>query len=311
MSLRDWARLVRLPNLPTPLADIGLGVVIALTLGNRVEPIPALLIGVASLLLYAAGMVLNDWCDREEDAKWRPDRPIPAGSIRPLQALLAGLAMAGGGLAFTGLVDFGSINHSGSFPVAICLTGMILFYDAWAKGTPLGPLAMGACRGLNVLLGATVGSPALRLTGIDPLVLFLPVVNSFLYISGVTWFARTEERQSRPLQLGLATLVILLALGLACILPFITESGFETPTQAAVPLSLMGVILLVLSPKLFAAWKLGTPQSVQSAVGWLLAFYIPFQSAQASALIGPWGILILALFPLVLLLRRWRWMKAT
>ena len=34
-----------------------------------------------------------------------------------------------------------------------CWPPCILLYDAWLKRTPLGPLAMGACRMLNVLLG--------------------------------------------------------------------------------------------------------------------------------------------------------------
>ena len=37
--------------------------------------------------------------------------------------------------------------------VAALLATAILLYDAWLKRTPLGPLAMGACRMLNVLLG--------------------------------------------------------------------------------------------------------------------------------------------------------------
>ena len=44
--------------------------------------------------------------------------------------------------------------------VAALLAACILLYDAWLKRTPLGPLAMGGCRMLNVLLGmSALGVP--------------------------------------------------------------------------------------------------------------------------------------------------------
>ena len=41
--------------------------------------------------------------------------------------------------------------------VAMLLAGCIVLYDAVLKRTPLAPLAMGACRMLNVLLGMSLG----------------------------------------------------------------------------------------------------------------------------------------------------------
>ncbi len=63
--LQPYAQLVRLPNLPTAVADILLGV---LATGALVEPgrWPVyLLLMPASACLYCGGMVWNDFFDRE------------------------------------------------------------------------------------------------------------------------------------------------------------------------------------------------------------------------------------------------------
>ena len=308
MSPKDWARLVRLPNLPTPLADIGLGLSASLALGQRVTPVAVLLVAAGSVCLYAAGMVLNDWCDHREDALTRPERPIPSGVIQAPTALLAGLALLVLGVLFPGLTALVSDIRPNPGAIATCLAGLILVYDAWAKHTPLGPLAMGACRGMNVLLGASAGGFSLPA---DFSVLLLPAAAATLYIAGVTWFARTEEKTSNPLHLRAATLVIGTGLALAACTPFFIPAGFEKPAGLLLSVGLMGLLLWMLLPKLLRANRERTPRSVQSAVGWMIALYIPLQASQATGLVGPWGLLILPLFGLVLLLRRWRWLKAT
>ena len=44
--------------------------------------------------------------------------------------------------------------------VATALTGCILAYDGFLKKTPLGPLAMGACRFFNLLMAMSAGEPS-------------------------------------------------------------------------------------------------------------------------------------------------------
>ena len=106
----------------------------------------------ASSLLYIAGVVLNDVFDLEIDRRERPERPMPSGRVsldaaRRLgwRLLVLGVALGTGAVFFTGQLRPGV--------VAALLATVILLYDAWLKRTPLGPLAMGACRMLNVLLG--------------------------------------------------------------------------------------------------------------------------------------------------------------
>ena len=309
MNLKDWARITRLPNLPTPLADIGLGVSASLAMGLPLNLLAASIAGLASVCLYAAGMVLNDWCDQTEDSKTRPERPIPSGGITSLAAFSVGIALLVTGVSLAAALSFLQIGTSTtSLAVAISLAGMILFYDAWAKHTPLGPLAMGACRGLNVLLGASIQGLQ---SGPDSVVVWLPAAISTLYIAGVTGFAKTEEITSDSLHLKFATGVITLALAMAATVPLLTSAVYENPMDLALPWVLMAVLLWILVPKLLRANRQLSPSAVQAAVGWMIALYIPLQTFQACGLIGPQGLAILPLFGIVLLLRRWRWLQAT
>src|SRR5690606_22085330 len=81
-TLRAWAELLRLPALFSVPGDALAG---AAAIGVRPGRGTLLAIG-SSLCLYEAGMALNDWADRAEDAVDRPHRPIPSGRIHPTAA---------------------------------------------------------------------------------------------------------------------------------------------------------------------------------------------------------------------------------
>ncbi|WP_252541993.1 UbiA family prenyltransferase, partial [Streptomyces sp. RO-S4] len=89
-----WAELVRLPALFTVPGDTLAGMAAA---GRTPGPRALLPVG-SSLCLYAAGMVLNDWADRAEDAVERPHRPLPSGRVRPAAAFAAACGLTGAGL---------------------------------------------------------------------------------------------------------------------------------------------------------------------------------------------------------------------
>src|SRR5262249_12135670 len=93
------------------------------------------------------------------------------------------------------------------------LVAAIFLYDGWLKRTWAGPLAMGACRFLNVLLGLSVAASWVGAWGI----LLALVVG--LYIVGVTWFARTEAVESERHVLGLAALVMMAAALMSLVVP--------------------------------------------------------------------------------------------
>ncbi len=138
--LRSWLRLLRVGTLLSPAADVVAGAcVVALpwsaALGRAM---------LASVLVYAAGMVLNDHADRAEDARQRPERPIPSGAIRPATALAVGLSLLCGGVAISPWWPW----HAG-------LAIGVLAYDYVLKPrAPLAVAGMGLLRGGNLLAGA-------------------------------------------------------------------------------------------------------------------------------------------------------------
>src|SRR5207249_291792 len=84
----DPAATVRLPNVFTAFADIGLGILAtwqltpeAFALGELGWVWSALFLMAASGCLYCAGMVFNDVFDLEQDKRERPSRPIPSGRV--------------------------------------------------------------------------------------------------------------------------------------------------------------------------------------------------------------------------------------
>ncbi|MET9775917.1 SCO3242 family prenyltransferase [Streptomyces sp. NPDC006367] len=139
-----WAELLRLPALFTVPGDALAGAAAA---GARPGPRTLLAIG-SSLCLYEAGMALNDWADRAEDAVERPHRPIPSGRVRPAAALTAAGVLTGAGLALAAGAGRPALA------VATPLAATVWAYDLALKHTPAGPVAMAAARGLDLLLGA-------------------------------------------------------------------------------------------------------------------------------------------------------------
>lgn len=148
-SLRDLAELVRAPALLSVPGDLVAGGTAA-----RVSPHRTLGLVVASAALYSAGMAANDWADRELDAEERPERPIPEGRVAPSTALALAVGLTGAGLVVAAWA-----GGPRAAAVAVPLAGAVWTYDLVAKGTPAGPAVMGACRTLNVLLGASPGAP--------------------------------------------------------------------------------------------------------------------------------------------------------
>jgi hypothetical protein len=145
--MREYLELVRAPAALSVPGDVVAGAAAAGTLGLRTAGLAA-----ASVCLYWAGMAANDWADREVDARERPERPIPSGRVSPSDALTAA-----GWLTAAGLVVAGLAGGRRALAVAVPLAGAVWAYDLKLKQTPAGPAVMAACRGLDVLLGASDG----------------------------------------------------------------------------------------------------------------------------------------------------------
>ncbi|MES4902930.1 MULTISPECIES: SCO3242 family prenyltransferase [unclassified Streptomyces] len=179
---RAWAELLRLPALFTVPGD---GLAGAAAVAARPDRRTALAVG-CSLCLYEAGMALNDWADRAEDAVERPHRPLPSGRVRPAAALAAACALTAAGLALAARAGRPALA------VAVPLAATVWSYDLALKRTPAGPGAMAAARGLDLLLGAAATAGHIR-----------PALPSAALLSthtfAVTAVSRQETRYGTPL----------------------------------------------------------------------------------------------------------------
>ncbi|HEY8465835.1 MAG TPA: UbiA family prenyltransferase [Solirubrobacterales bacterium] len=148
-AARDVAELVRLPAVLSVPGDALVGAAASGQLRRPADMPRALGLSTASACLYLAGMALNDYADRELDARERPERPIPSGRVSPGFALgLAGALTAAGAAAAV------AADGRRALAVALPLAGAVWAYDLVLKPTPAGPVGMSACRALDVLLGA-------------------------------------------------------------------------------------------------------------------------------------------------------------
>lgn len=296
MRLLPYAQLLRIPNVFTAFADILLGALAAGTLLSRPLGSAALLL--ASGCLYCAGMVWNDYFDLAVDRRERPFRPLPSGKIPLGTARALGIGLLLAGLAFAGLAG-GSAEGWSSEPImmAAFLVAAIFAYDGWLKQTPVGPLSMGACRFLNVLLGTSLADPG-TLTAGHRLHLALVVG---LYIVGVTWFARNEAGRSSVTHLRGAAAVILGAslLGLA-----VAARRPEGQVTLAYPFLLTGFGFLIGIPLLKSIAQ-PEPKNVQAAIKQCIMGLVLLDAVLGTAYVGLPGLLIvLLLVPALLLGRR-------
>ena len=138
--LRIYAQLVRLPNVFTALADIGMAALVSGALPASWGMV--LLVAVASACLYCGGMVWNDYFDVEQDRRERPFRPIPSGRVSRREAaglggllLLAGLVCACLAVLLQNAGATGIPPALRGAPVVLVslLIGAILLYDGWLK----------------------------------------------------------------------------------------------------------------------------------------------------------------------------------
>nr|WP_236711749.1 UbiA family prenyltransferase [Streptomyces azureus] len=174
----------------------------------------------SSLCLYEAGMALNDWADREVDAVERPHRPLPSGRIRPAAALTAACVLTGAGLALAARAGRPALA------VAAPLAATVWAYDLTLKHTPAGPVAMGAARGLDLVLGAAATTGRIRQAVPSAALLGTHTL-------AVTTVSRQEARGGSPLApvAALATTALLTRL-VTHRLASLPESRRETAAQA-------------------------------------------------------------------------------
>jgi 4-hydroxybenzoate polyprenyltransferase len=302
MPFLPYARLLRLPNVFTAFADIALGLCATVALASPTVDGTWLLRAGALLLcsgcLYLAGMVWNDYFDLEEDRRDRPFRPLASGKISLATARWIGLALSLVGLAaaFVSGIDPAGWRPEGAIIAGVLMLAVVL-YDARIKRTPAGPLGMAACRFLNVLLGLSLADDTLL-----PWATRLHLAAAIgVYIIGVTWFARTEEKRSDPEALKAAACVLLAALVIALAVPVRVPAG----TSSVFFPYLLVVFGFVIGVPVVRAVRAPTPANVQAGVKRCILGLVGLDALLATAFVGVAGLAVLLLLPPALLLGKW------
>jgi len=295
MHLLPLARLLRLPNVFTAIADIGLGLCATAALSPASVDDSfwwkAALLLFASGCLYSAGMVWNDYFDFAEDKRDRPFRPLPSGRVSTRTAVLIGTALLCVGWSCAAVT-----SRAGAL-IGLLLVIAILLYDARIKRTAAAPIGMAFCRFLNVLLGLSLAdSAAIPLATRLHLALTIGV-----YIIGVTWFARTEERRSDPKVLVRAAAVMVVAALLALAAATRVPPGTSSPLF---PYVLVASGFWVGVP-VWSAIRKPTADRVQAAVKRSIFGLVVLDALLASVFVGTWGLLLILLLPPAILLGKW------
>jgi 4-hydroxybenzoate polyprenyltransferase len=300
-----WLRLMRLPNVFTAIADVAMGFLFVHRSIGDLERLVCVVLASASL--YTAGMVLNDVFDVKVDAKERPFRPLPSGQISLRSANILGwtLLVIGLGLGWlVGLLPGVAVAPAWrSGVIASLLAVCIVAYDGFLKHTPIGPLAMGSCRFLNVLLGMSAGQP-----GIESLVLsfgpgeLLVAAGVGTYILGVTWFARSEAGQSRAPVLVAAMTIMASGVAMLGASALFVRLGI----QREIFWLLLALLAFTVLRRCGVAAVDPQPQRVQAAVKHSILSLIWLDAATAVAVAGPaYGVAIAALLLPALVLGWW------
>ena len=181
-----YLKLGRVSNLPTVWTNAVGGVVLA----GRV-PDASVVLGTCTVfsLFYVGGMFLNDAMDRHVDARERPDRPIPSGAVRVIEVFAVGwLLLALGVLGVWLFARTHTLQSPLAYVLSALLVAVIVTYDAWHKGNPIGPLLMAACR---MLVYCTAAAMVTGRVSSDVLLGSL-VLGS--YLVGLTYVAKHEAR---------------------------------------------------------------------------------------------------------------------
>jgi 4-hydroxybenzoate polyprenyltransferase len=295
---------VRLPNVFTVLADVSAAF---LLVASGPQPVLRLLCVLCSgVALYWAGMVLNDVFDLARDTQERPSRPIPAGWIAPSQAKFAGW-----GLLLVGVVlaavsgylpsDKYATTHLPA-AVGLLLAITIVAYDGPLKQTPLAPAAMGACRVLSFLLGASPCFPADGWPYFPKYVVGI-ALGFGVYIMGITTMARREATaddvvNGRSPTLTTGLIVTAIGSGLLAFAPQLNEGPMDWHLPRQVFAFVIGMIAFPVILRALRAVNDPTPRKIQTTIRVGILSIIPF--AAAFAFLGAGAAYGLAVFGLAI-----------
>jgi hypothetical protein len=237
-------RLGRVSNLPTVWTNVIAGAAIA----SAAAPLATVAaVGLAMTAFYVGGMYLNDYFDREIDARERPGRPIHAGAIGARTVSTIGFGLLAAGLVLLAPFGLASVTWG------LALAGTIVLYDIWHKGNVFGPWIMSACRALVYLASGSAVSDGISWD------LLIGSITLAAHVVGLTYAAKQENLN----QIGSFWPLAILSIPLLVHLPAL--SGGWLPI---VCFGLLGAV------DIFAVRLLAmraTPDAVPRAVSMLIA----------------------------------------
>lgn len=136
-----------------------------------------------SAALYFFGCIQNAWCDITEDRRLHPGRPLASRRISMFAAIIVAFACICVALLLA------VFNGRRAFVVALLIIAVTCAYNFILKKRIYGgPIGMGLCRGLNMLLGASIFG--------FPDVIALPVVALGVAVACIFWLhGKTSWRQ--------------------------------------------------------------------------------------------------------------------
>ena len=267
-KLTVYLRLMRPANIVTSVADVLAGIAISgyfyhLTFTTN-SFYPVVLLCLSTIGLYGGGIVFNDVFDAELDKVERPERAIPSGLVSLKEAALLGSFLLLWGIGFA----FSYSNHAGALATGVAF--FALLYNKVSKHYPfVGPLNMGLCRGLNLLLGISIALPMLEHF------YYLAVV-PILYIFSITMISQGEVHggNKRNLYIGGVLYAIVI-----CAITFFAISqsqpaaiAFLLPFAWMIYRPLANAIKNPIGPNIGKAVKAGVISLILMDAAWAAAF---------------------------------------
>jgi 4-hydroxybenzoate polyprenyltransferase len=274
--LLGLARLARPANIITAYADILAGYAAA----SAANPAALPFLLLATTGLYGGGVVFNDVFDAKLDAIERPERPIPSGIVSLTAATVFGAVLLGEGIVFAWRWS----PLSGVLAAATAAAALV--YDGIGKHHPLlGPVNMGLCRALNLLLGVTAGG---QIAGVHWLLAAVPLC----YIAGITSLSRGEVKG------GTRAAAIISGGWLIAALVFFFAAAFREGLRAGWCLPFIAALLLRIFNPFRRAFQSLSPAAIRVAVKTGILSLILLNASLAALFAGPWyavGVLLLYL----------------
>jgi 4-hydroxybenzoate polyprenyltransferase len=166
--------------------------------------------------------------------------------------------------------------------IAASIAVAAVVYDRWGKHHGvLGPLNMGLCRGLNLVLGITALRHAVETTWAIALI-------NVVYIAAVTMTSRGEVSGGRRPSAGVAVAL------LACVSGALVGIGLRSAHGWPAPVAIAAILAWRVLPAFWVAWREGRPETVRRAVRTGVLSLVLVDSAIGTAYAGMiYGLVIL------------------